>query len=204
MQNKLQELTDKLYSEGLSKGKQEAEELIAKAQTEAQEIITKAQQEYKKILEKAKKDSDDFKLKTDNEIKMVAKQSLATIKQNIEEVLTVNATEKPIKDALDSKEFLGAIIKDAIKAFNPTASDAVDLEILLPQSRKDELESFIKNSFKNQMNSGIEFGYDKKFKTGFKIGPKGESYHISFTDNDFQNLLSQYFKPITRKFLFTE
>lgn len=31
MQNKLQELTDKLYNEGLSKGKQEAEEMVAKA-----------------------------------------------------------------------------------------------------------------------------------------------------------------------------
>ena len=31
MQNKLQELTDKLYNEGLAKGKQEGEEILAKA-----------------------------------------------------------------------------------------------------------------------------------------------------------------------------
>ena len=31
MQNKLQELTEKLYAEGLSKGKQEGEEFLAKA-----------------------------------------------------------------------------------------------------------------------------------------------------------------------------
>ena len=35
MQNKLQELTDRLYAEGLSKGKQEGEELVQKAKTEA-------------------------------------------------------------------------------------------------------------------------------------------------------------------------
>ena len=34
MQNKLQELTDKLYNEGLSKGKQEGEELLAKAKVQ--------------------------------------------------------------------------------------------------------------------------------------------------------------------------
>ena len=33
MQNKLQELTDRLYNEGLSKGKQEGEELLAKAKS---------------------------------------------------------------------------------------------------------------------------------------------------------------------------
>lgn len=204
MQNKLQELTEKLYSEGLSKGKQEAQELKAKAQKEAQEIIAKANQEYKNILEKAQKDANDFKLKIDNEIKMVAKQALATVKHNIEEILIVNATEKPIKETLNSKEFLGVIIKESIQAFSPSNSDAVDLEVLLPQNRKEELDSFIKNEFKNQMNSGVEFGYDKKFQTGFKIGPKGQSYHISFTDKDFQNLISQYLKPITREFLFTE
>ena len=35
MQNKLQELTDKLYNEGLSKGKQEGEEILAKAKVQA-------------------------------------------------------------------------------------------------------------------------------------------------------------------------
>ena len=35
MQNKLQELTDKLYAEGLSKGKQEGEEIVAKANARA-------------------------------------------------------------------------------------------------------------------------------------------------------------------------
>ena len=33
MENKLQELTDKLYNEGLSKGKAEGEVLLAKAKT---------------------------------------------------------------------------------------------------------------------------------------------------------------------------
>ena len=39
MENKLQELTDKLYREGLSKGKEEGEALLAKAETKAAEII---------------------------------------------------------------------------------------------------------------------------------------------------------------------
>ena len=45
MQNKLQELTDKLYSEGLSKGKQEGEQIVAKANAQAEEIVSKAKEE---------------------------------------------------------------------------------------------------------------------------------------------------------------
>lgn len=42
MENKLQELTDKLYKEGLSKGKEEGEAILAKANEKAAEIIEEA------------------------------------------------------------------------------------------------------------------------------------------------------------------
>lgn len=204
MQNKLQELTDKLYSEGLSKGKKEAEELKAKAKKEAEQIISKANQEYKEILEKAKKDAEDFRLKTENEIKMVARQSLATVKQNIENIIVTNATAAPIKEKMESKEFLGEIIREAVKAFNPGTNDAVTLEVLLPESKKEELDNYIKNNILDQFNKGVEFGFDKKTRSGFKIGAKGEGYHIVFSDEEFQSLVSQYLKPVTRQFLFNE
>ena len=204
MQNKLQELTDKLYSEGLSKGKKEAEELKAKAKKEAEQIISKANQEYKEILEKAKKDAEDFRLKTENEIKMVARQSLATVKQNIENIIVTNATATPIKEKMESTDFLGEIIREAVKAFNPGTNDAVTLEVLLPESKKEELDNFIKNNILNQFNKGVEFGFDKKTRSGFKIGAKGEGYHIVFSDEEFQSLVSQYLKPVTRQFLFNE
>ncbi|NCB18439.1 MAG: hypothetical protein EOM61_02320 [Bacteroidia bacterium] len=204
MQNKLQELTDKLYSEGLSKGKKEAEELKAKAKKEAEQIISKANQEYKEILEKAKKDAEDFRLKTENEIKMVARQSLATVKQNIENIIVTNATATPIKEKMESKEFLGEIIREAVKAFNPGKNDAVTLEVLLPESKKEELDNYIKNNILDQFNLGVEFGFDKKMRSGFKIGAKGEGYHIVFSDEEFQSLVSQYLKPVTRQLLFNE
>ncbi len=204
MQNKLQELTDKLYTEGLSKGKIEAEELKANAKKEAEEIIAKAKEEYNLILDKAKKDSLDYKIKIENEIKMVSRQTLAKVKQNIEEVVTTKAIQIPVKEAIGSKEFLGSLIKSAITSFNPGNSDSVSLDILLPESLKTELDSFIKNDILKQLNATVEFFYDKKIQTGFKIGPKGKGYYISFTDKDFQGLLAQYLKPKTREFLFSE
>ncbi|MHC1778836.1 MAG: hypothetical protein AB9922_01190 [Bacteroidales bacterium] len=204
MQNKLQELTEKLYSEGLSKGKADAEELIANAKKEAEEIITKAKEEYSRILESAKRDSNDFRIKIENEIRMVSRQTLAAVKQNIEEVVITKAIENPVKESVSSKEFLGTLIKSAISSFNPANNDAVTLEILLPESQKNELDNFIQKDILSQLNSGIELHYDKKIQSGFKIGPKGEGYHISFTDKDFQGLLSQYLKPKTREFLFSE
>ena len=39
MENKLEQLTQKLYNEGLAKGRMEADDLVAKAQGEAAKII---------------------------------------------------------------------------------------------------------------------------------------------------------------------
>ena len=40
--DKLQELTQRLYEEGLSKGKAEGEEILARAKAEAEAIVLKA------------------------------------------------------------------------------------------------------------------------------------------------------------------
>ena len=58
MQNKLQELTDKLYNEGLSKGKKEAEDLKAAAVKESDRIIADARKEAEKIVADARKDPE--------------------------------------------------------------------------------------------------------------------------------------------------
>ena len=51
--DKLQELTQRLYDEGLAKGKEEGEALLRKAGDEAEAIVKKAQEEAEAILAKA-------------------------------------------------------------------------------------------------------------------------------------------------------
>ena len=53
MENKIQELTDKIYREGVEKGNEEAQKLIAKAQEEAKRIIEDAHKEAMVTYEKS-------------------------------------------------------------------------------------------------------------------------------------------------------
>ena len=63
MQNKLQELTDKLYNEGLSKGKQEGEAILNEARIKADKITAAANSEAEKILSQARKEAEELKTK---------------------------------------------------------------------------------------------------------------------------------------------
>ena len=50
MENKIQELTDKIYREGVEKGNEEAQRLIGNAQEEAAKIVEEARKEAEAIV----------------------------------------------------------------------------------------------------------------------------------------------------------
>ena len=56
MDNKLQELTDRLYKEGLSKGKEEGEAILAEASRKAEEIIASAKKKTDPVLPETHKE----------------------------------------------------------------------------------------------------------------------------------------------------
>ncbi len=202
MQNKLQELTDKLYNEGLSKGKQEAEELRANAKTEAATIISNAKSEAKKILEKAEKDVAELKSKVENDLKMASSQTISSIKQQVESLIISKVISSPIKENLSEKEFLKTLITTVVKAFNVGSAEPVSLEVLLPAATQSSVDAFIEKEISKELGKGVTVQYTKQISGGFNIGPKGGSYMISFSDDSFEKLFTEYLRPSTKKFLF--
>ena len=200
MQNKLQELTDKLYNEGLSKGKQEGEEILAKAKVQAEEIVAKAKAEAAAIMAAANKDAEDLKIKVQGDLKMAAAQSVAATKKDIETLVVTKMTETEVKNALTSAEFVKEVILAVAKGF--TTEDAADLEVVLPESLKKDLEPFVKSELGKVLKGNVEASFTKKIAGGFTIGPKDGGYFISFTEETFNALISEYLRPATKKILF--
>lgn len=200
MQNKLQELTDKLYNEGLSKGKQEGEALLQEATAKADSILAEARKEADGIIAKARKEAEELKTRVNADLKMAANQSIAATKQDIEKIVVAKITDKEVKTALSSADFLKEIIKAVARNFN--AAEPVDLEVVLPESLKKEMEPFVAKELSSILKSGITASFSKKIGGGFTIGPKDGSYFISFTDETFTDLISEYLRPAAKKILF--
>jgi V/A-type H+-transporting ATPase subunit E len=200
MQNKLQELTDKLYNEGLSKGKQEGEELLAKAKVQAEEIVAKAQTEAAQIVAAAQKQAEEIKTKVASDIKMASSQSLSATKKDIETLVVGKMTDEPVKKALTSADFVKELIKAVAEKF--TTEGPMDLALILPESLQKDLEPFVNGELGKTLNAGIEASFSKKIGGGFKIGPKDGGYFVSFTDETFNELIAEYLRPATKKILF--
>ena len=200
MQNKLQELTDKLYNEGLSKGKQEGEELLAKAKVQAEEMVAKAQAEAAQIVAAAQKQADEIKSKVASDIRMASSQSLAATRKDIEELVVGKMSAEAVKDALTSAEFVKELIQAVAGKF--TTEGPMDLTLILPESLQKELEPFVNNELSKILNAGVEASFSKKVSGGFRIGPKDGGYFVSFTDETFNELIAEYLRPATKKILF--
>ena len=52
------------------------------------------------------------------------------------------------------------------------------------------------------MKAGVEVGYSKEVKTGFKVGEKNGGYYISFTDESFDALFKEYLREKVSNMLF--
>ena len=200
MQNKLQELTDKLYNEGLSKGKQEGEELLAKAKVQAEEMVAKAEAEAAQIVAAAQKQADEIKSKVASDIRMASSQSLAATRKDIESLIVGKMAGEPVKKALASADFVKEIIKAVAEKF--TTEGPVDLALVLPENLQKDLEPFVNTELSKILNAGVEASFSKKVSGGFKIGPKEGGYFVSFTDETFDQLISEYLRPATKKILF--
>ena len=200
MHNKLQELTDKLYNEGLSKGKQEGEEILAKAKIQAEETLAKAKAEADAIVAAARKEAEDLKTKVQGDLKMAAGQSIAATKKDIETLIVTKMTAEETAKALTSAEFVKEVILAVAKGFN--TEEPVDLEVVLPEKLKAELEPFVAGELAKTLKGGVEASFTKKIAGGFTIGPKDGGYFISFTEETFNALISEYLRPATKKILF--
>ena len=183
--DKLQELTQKLYEQGLSKGKEEGEALLSQAHKEADELI--------------KKEAAGYRTKVEGDVKMASTQALQATRESIENMIVAQAVA-PVKEQLSGAAFLKEIITAVANNFS--SQQATDLALVLPEKLRSELEPFVKNELARTLGKGVEARFNAKLEGGFKIGPKDGSYFISLTDEAFRELIGEYLRPATKKILF--
>ena len=200
MSNKLQELTDRLYSEGLSKGKEQGELLVSEARSEAEKIIAQAKAQAEQIVQQAEKQAADLKAKAQSDVRMASEKSIQATRKEIETLMTSSICAPAVKDALTDKDFFKKVILEIASRFDATQS--VDLSLVLPQSMQKDLEDWAQKELSRSLSKGVSVSFSKKIDSGLNIGPQDGSWFISFSGSSFEELISGYLSPVTRKLLF--
>lgn len=199
MPNKLQELTDQLYNQGLAKGREEGERLLSDAKAQAESIVAAARKQADAILSDAEKSAAELKSKAEADVRMASAQALQATKADIEKLVV---TKLAAQQSTSDPEFLKEIILKVAERFS--ATEGADIALVLPESLKDKLEPWVASNLSKTLGTPVEASFTKKITGGFTIGPKDGSYFVSMTDKTFDALICEYLRPVTRKLLFGE
>lgn len=204
MNTKLKELTDKIYKDGVQKGEEKADQIINDARTEAEKIIEKAKNEAETIVQSAKSKAEETRRNTQSEMKLVGQQALSDIRQRIVSVITHKVVDEPVDGIFNDKDFLKKMIEKIIQAWNPQKQERVDLNLVLSDQDKNELEKYFQQNGKKILDNGVDVHFSKEISGGIRIGPKEGSYVLSFTEEDFKEFFKSFLRPKTSQYLYGE
>jgi len=202
MEAKIQELTDKVFQEGVEKGEAKARELIDAAKAEADKVISDARGQAEKIISDAQKQADETKRNTDSEIKLAGEQALAALKQKIVDLITTKTVDPGVSAVLSDGETVKEFVATVIKNWREGNSGDLSLEVLLPEDKKEKLEKVFKAGVQKTLGEGVEIQFSRVVKNGFQIVEKEGGYKISLTDEDFSEFFKEYLRPKTKSYLF--
>lgn len=204
MENKLQELTSKLYEEGLSKGRSDAEKMVAEARASAEKIISDANEKAKNIEADARKSAEELQKNTMTELSLAGKQAVTALKGQIAEMIIAKTVSGSVGEAAVDPAFIKEMLLAVAANWNGADSDKVELQALLPAQWQKKFEKEFGAAAKALLREGIEVGYSEKVRSGFKIGEKKGGYYISFSDEDFNALVGEYLKEKVARILYDE
>lgn len=202
MENKLQELTRKLYDEGLEKGRAEADRLVADARSKAEKIVAEAEARAEEVLRRAQAKAEDVEKNTLTEIALAGKQAVARIKSEIAELIVARAIGGGVKEASVDPAFIKEMLLAVARNWNGADAGKVELQALLPEGERAKLDAAFAQAAGELLAAGIEVGYSEEVKTGFRVGAKDGGYYISFSDADIEALLGEYLREKVSRMLF--
>ena len=189
MENKIQELTDKIYREGVEKGNEEARRLIANAQEEAKKIVEDAHKEAESIIASSRKSADELTENTKSELKLFAGQAVNALKSEIATMVTDKIVTAPVKEFAQNKDFLNAFIVALASKWSVT-SDA------------ESLKKYFAANAKALLDKGVTIEQVNGIKALFSVSPADGSYKVNFGEEEFMNYFKAFLRPQLVEMLF--
>jgi len=194
MDNKIQELTEKIFNEGVEKGRNEAERLVAEANAKAADIVKAAEAQAQEIVAAARKAADELNANTRSELKLYGEQAVGAMKSEIATLVT----DTNVKDSLN-KAFKDNLLKEVILKIAERWN--ADEQLVISTSEAEELKAFFTAKAKGLLDKGVEIKQINGVK-GFSISPADGSYKVNFGEGEFETFLKSFLRPQIVELLF--
>ncbi len=196
MNKKLQELTDKIYLEGVEKGNAEAKAIVEKAENDAAAIIEKAQAEAARVIAQAEAKAAELSKNTQSELKLFAQQSVNALKTEITNLINGAIISDSVKAATSDKAFMQKAILSLVQDW------AKNQEVVIEAKDSKALTEYFAANAKDLLNKGITIKEANNIKADFTIVPQKDGYKITFGDAELLAYFKEFLRPKLVEMLF--
>lgn len=197
MDTKIQELTDKIYREGVEKGNEEAARIIADANQQRLTIINEAELEAGRIISAAEKQAAELEKNTKAELKLYAAQAVEALKSEVANLITGAVASANVKAVATDKEYMQKVIL-------AIAAEWVKNEGLTIRAAEAEaLTKYFEANAKDLLNNGaVKIEKVNGKATSFAIVPADGSYKVTFGEDEFVAFFKDFLRPQLVELLF--
>lgn len=195
MENRIQELTEKIYAEGVEKGNAEAARIVEEAKAKAAEIVKKAEAEADALVAAAQKKAAELDEHARAEIKLYGTQAVGALKSEAADIITDNVARQAVKEALAGDTLKALLVKIAERW-------SAEEQIVISASEADELKAYFAKNAKALLDKGVTIEQVNGKKAQFSIAPADGSYKVNFGEGEFEAFFKAFLRPQMVELLF--
>lgn len=193
---KIQELTEKIYREGVEKGQQEADRIVAEAKAQAEKIVAEAKEQAENIENVAKRKAAELETNTKNELKLYTGQALNALKSEVANILTDKVVGDEVSKLAADKDFLA---KFAVTLAEKWQGDA---PAVISAKDADSLKAYFMKNAKALLDKGVKIEKVNGVDALFTIQPEDGSYKVQFGKEEFEAYFKAFLRPQLVEMLF--
>ena len=196
MDTKIQELTDKIYKEGVEKGQEEANRILAGAKEREENLIREAELKANQIVANAEKQAEELKRHTKAELKLFASQAIEALKSEVANLVTDRIVRENVQSVTADTAFMQKVILEIAKEW------AKNEAITIQAEDAKALMNYFQANAAGLLQRGVKIEQVSGKKTSFTLSPAHGAYKVSFGEEEFLAYFKEFLRPQLIELLF--
>lgn len=192
MEMQLQELIEKIKTDGVAAAEKDAAQKVSAADAEAKRIVTEAKAEADKIIAQAKEESERFARAGEDAIRQAGRNLLISFRESVAKELD-GILKAKVAEKYDAA-VLADLIPKAVEAWAGNTS-AESAAVLLNEGDLKTLEDTLLAALKEKLLTGVTLKTDNRFGGGFRIVAADGGAYYDFSADTVADMFAAYLNP---------
>jgi V/A-type H+-transporting ATPase subunit E len=202
----VQELIDLIRSEGVAKGRNEGEVLVASAREQAARILDDAQRDAEQIRSAARAEAQRLQKNTEDALRLASRDAVLALNEALRTDFFAKV-RRLVSHTMQDRSFLERLILEVARRAMP--EDAGKMEVLLPNNvatyeelkknpqelDQGSLSRFVLELSAEVLREGLTFTPADDDRPGLRVQLKDQDVEIELTDEAVGDLLMEHLAP---------